>query len=141
MTDGFRTLDGVAVSGRRVLVREDFNVPLQDGKVSDDTRLQVALPTIRRLRDGGAKTILISHFDRPKGKRVPSMSLKPVVAPLAKLIGAPVAFAEDCIGETARDRLEGFCIQRRQFGDVAYGDPTAPAMRLRLPADLVEMHP
>ena len=105
MTDGFRTLDGVAVSGRRVLVREDFNVPLQDGKVSDDTRLQVALPTIRRLRDGGAKTILISHFDRPKGKRVPSMSLKPVVAPLAKLIGAPVAFAEDCIGETARDAV------------------------------------
>jgi phosphoglycerate kinase len=102
MTDGFRTLDGVEVRGRRVLVREDFNVPLQDGKVSDDTRLQVALPTIRRLREGGAKTILISHFDRPKGKRVPSMSLKPVVAPLAELIGAPVAFAEDCIGETAR---------------------------------------
>ena len=97
----FRTLDGVDVKGKRVLVREDFNVPLQDGEVSDDTRLRVALPTIRRLRDGGAKTILISHFDRPKGKRVPSMSLKPVVATLAKLIGAPVAFAEDCVGETA----------------------------------------
>jgi phosphoglycerate kinase len=98
---GFRTLDGVDVRAKRVLVREDFNVPLQDGEVSDDTRLQVALPTIRRLCEGGAKTILISHFDRPKGKRVPSMSLKPVVAPLAKLLGAPVTFAEDCIGETA----------------------------------------
>jgi phosphoglycerate kinase len=98
---GFRTLDGVDVNGRRVLVREDFNVPLHDGEVTDDTRLKVALPTINRLRAGGAKTILLSHFDRPKGKRVPSMSLKPVVAPLAKLLGAPVAFAEDCVGERA----------------------------------------
>ena len=101
MTDGFRTLDGVEVKGKRALVRVDFNVPLQDGVVSDDTRLAAALPTIRRLQAGGAKVILISHFDRPKGKRVPSMSLKPVVAPLEKLLGAPVAFAEDCIGETA----------------------------------------
>ena len=98
----FRTLDGVDVAGKRVLVRVDFNVPLHDGEVSDDTRLEAALPTVRRLRAGGAKVILISHFDRPKGKRVPSMSLLPVVAPLSKLIGAPVAFAEDCVGETAR---------------------------------------
>ena len=101
MTEGFRTLDGVDVKGKRALVRVDFNVPLQDGQVSDDTRLEAALPTIRRLRAGGAKVILISHFDRPKGKRVPSMSLKPVVAPLEKLLGAPVAFAEDCVGELA----------------------------------------
>jgi phosphoglycerate kinase len=98
----FRTLDGVDVKAKRVLVREDFNVPLQGGEVSDDTRLRVALPTIRRLREGGARTILISHFDRPKGKRVPSMSLRPVVGPLAELLGAPVAFANDCIGEAAR---------------------------------------
>jgi len=97
----FRTLDGVDLAGKRVLVRVDFNVPLHDGEVSDDTRLEASLPTIRRLKDGGAKTILISHFDRPKGKRVPSMSLKPIVAPLSKLLGAPVAFAEDCVGETA----------------------------------------
>jgi phosphoglycerate kinase len=101
MSAGFRTLDGVEVRGKRVLVREDFNVPLHEGEVSDDTRLKVALPTIKRLRDGGARVILLSHFDRPKGKRVPSMSLKPVVDPLAKLIRAQVAFAEDCVGETA----------------------------------------
>jgi phosphoglycerate kinase len=97
----YRTLDGVDVAGKRVLVRVDFNVPMENGKVTDDTRLEAALPTIKRLRDGEAKTILISHFDRPKGKRVPSMSLKPVVAPLEQLLGAPVAFANDCVGEPA----------------------------------------
>jgi phosphoglycerate kinase len=109
----FRILDGVDVQGKRVLVREDFNVPLHDGEVSDDTRLRVALPTIRRLRDGGAKVILLSHFDRPKGKRVPSMGLKPVVAPLAKLLGAPVAFADDCVGEAAERAVAAM-----QDGDV-----------------------
>ena len=102
----FRTLDGVDVAGKRVLVREDFNVPLHEGQVTDDTRLKVALPTIEELRKGGAKTILISHFDRPKGKRVPSMSLKPVVAPLEQLLGAKVAFAEDCVGETAKAAVD-----------------------------------
>jgi phosphoglycerate kinase len=108
-----RTLDGVDVAGKRVLVRVDFNVPMQDGEVSDDTRLRAALPTIRRLITGGAKTILISHFDRPKGKRVPAMSLRPVAAPLAELIGRPVAFAEDCIGETVQRAVEAM-----QNGDV-----------------------
>jgi phosphoglycerate kinase len=103
----FRTLDQVDLGGKRVLVRVDFNVPMHDGQITDDTRLRVALPTIALLRKAGAKTILISHFDRPKGKRVPSMSLKPVVAPLAKLVGADVAFADDCIGEPA-ERAEGF---------------------------------
>ena len=98
----FRTLDGVDLKDRRALVRVDFNVPMNDGEVTDDTRLVAALPTIQRLRAAGAKVILLSHFDRPKGKRVPSMSLRPVVEPLAKLIGAPVAFAEDCVGETAQ---------------------------------------
>ena len=102
----YRTLEQVDLRGKRVLVRVDFNVPIQDGKIGDDTRLRAALPTIAELRAAGAKVILISHFDRPKGKRVPSMILKPLVEPLAALIGAPVAFADDCIGEVA-ERAEG----------------------------------
>ncbi len=97
----FRTLDQADLKDKRVLVRVDFNVPMQDGAISDDTRLRAALPTIAKLREGGAKVILLAHFDRPKGKRVPEMSLKPVAEPLAKLVGAPVAFADDCVGPDA----------------------------------------
>ncbi len=103
----FRTLDQADLKGKRALVRVDFNVPMHDGVITDDTRLRAALPTIAELRKAGAKVILLSHFDRPKGKRVPSMSLKPVVESLAKLIGAPVAFADDCVGEVA-ERAEGY---------------------------------
>ena len=95
------TLDSAELKGRRVLVRVDFNTPMADGRVSDDTRLRAALPTIARLRESGAKVILMAHFDRPKGQRVESMSLRPVVAPLAELLGAPVAFADDCVGVAA----------------------------------------
>lgn len=97
----FRTLDDADLQGRRALVRVDFNVPMADGQVSDDTRLRAALPTIEKLRKGGAKTILLAHFDRPKGKRVPEMSLKPVVGPLSKLLGTTVTFADDCVGDDA----------------------------------------
>ena len=98
----FQTLDKADLQGKRALVRVDFNVPMEDGKVSDDTRLRAAVPTIEELRKGGAKVILLAHFDRPKGKVVPSMSLEPLVAPLSKVLGHPVAFAADCIGPTAR---------------------------------------
>ncbi len=98
----FRTLDSADLASRRVLVRVDFNVPMAQGRVTDATRLTAALPTIARLRAAGAKAILLAHFDRPKGQRVPSMSLEPVAAPLSALLGAPVAFAEDCIGEAAK---------------------------------------
>ncbi len=102
----FRTLDDLKITpGLRALVRVDFNVPMEDGKVSDDTRLRSALPTIGDLTAAGAKVILIAHFDRPKGKRVPEMSLKPIVAPLAALLGGPVAFADDCIGHQAEDAV------------------------------------
>jgi len=103
---GFRTLDEAELQGRRALVRVDFNVPMADGRVSDDTRLRAALPTIEKLRAGGAKVILLAHFDRPKGKRVPEMSLKPVVEPLAAILGAPVAFADDCVGEAAASAVQ-----------------------------------
>ncbi len=94
----FRTLDGLDLTGGRALVRVDFNVPMADGAISDDTRLRAAMPTIDRLRAGGAKVILLAHFDRPKGKRVDSMSLRPVVAPLSALLGVDVGFVDDCIG-------------------------------------------
>ena len=110
---GFRTLDDMDAAGKRVLVRVDFNVPMEDGRITDDTRLKAALPTIRELRAKGARVILISHFDRPKGKRVDSMSLRPVVEPLARLIGAPVAFADDCIGPKAQE-----AVARMGDGDV-----------------------
>ena len=97
----FRSLDQADLSQKRALVRVDFNVPMQDGAVSDDTRLRAALPTIEKLRSGGAKVILLAHFDRPKGKRVASMSLAPIAGPLSALLGAPVAFSDDCIGQEA----------------------------------------
>ena len=103
----FRTLDDAAkadggLAGKTALVRVDFNVPMEDGKVTDDTRLRVALPTIQRLRDRGAKVALLAHFDRPKGKVVPSMSLQPVVDDLEMLLGGPVRFAADCVGDEAK---------------------------------------
>ena len=103
----FRTLDDVpALAGKTALVRVDFNVPMEDGRVTDDTRLRVALPTIEKLRDAGAKVALLAHFDRPKGERVPSMSLKPVVDDLERLLGAPVRFADDCVGDEAKAMID-----------------------------------
>ncbi len=102
----FRTLDKVDVRGKRVLVRVDFNVPMKDGAVSDDTRLRAALPTIAKLRDGGARVVLMSHFGRPKGKADPAFSLGPLIEPLANIIGARVAFAPDCVGEAARSAVD-----------------------------------
>jgi phosphoglycerate kinase len=99
----FRTLDDLDVKGKRVLVRADLNVPVADGKVTDATRIARQAPTIRELADKGAKVIVLSHFDRPKGKVVPSMSLKVLVQPLADAIGRKVAFAEDCIGPKAQE--------------------------------------
>lgn len=99
---GLRTLDQAQVAGKRVLVRVDFNVPLVEGRVTDDTRLRAALPTIGFLRDQGARVILMSHLGRPKGERTPSMSLRVLIDPMARLIGAPVAFAEDCAGDLAQ---------------------------------------
>src|SRR6201985_2778015 len=97
----FRTLDDLTVKGKRVLVRADLNVPVADGKVTDATRIERQAPTIRELAEKGAKVIVLSHFDRPKGKVVPSMSLKVLVEPLSKAVGRKVAFAEDCIGPKA----------------------------------------
>ena len=97
----------IDLKGKRVLVRVDFNVPLEerDGKqvVTDDTRIRETLPTINYLREHGAKVLLMSHLGRPKGKPVEKYSLRPVAARLEELIGQPVAFASDCVGKPAED--------------------------------------
>ncbi|MFN4297632.1 MAG: phosphoglycerate kinase [Brevundimonas sp.] len=99
----FRTLSDLTdLSGQTALVRVDFNVPMEGGTVSDDTRLRAALPTINALRDLGAKVVLMAHFGRPRGQPNPEMSLRPVVEPLELLLSAPVWFAEDCIGDAPR---------------------------------------
>ncbi len=100
-----KTLDDVAVSGLRVLVRADLNVPVQNGQIADLTRIERLAPTIRELSDKGAKVIVCSHFDRPNGKPDPALSLRPMAAALSAILGKPVAFAEDCIGPAAEQAV------------------------------------
>jgi phosphoglycerate kinase len=95
------TVRQLQLRGKRALTRVDFNVPLKDGKVGDDTRILASLPTIRFLTEAGAKVILMSHLGRPKGKPDPAQSLRPVAERLSSLLGGPVSFAGDCIGAAA----------------------------------------
>ncbi len=108
-----RTLDDVDVKDKRVLVRADLNVPMHDGEVSDSLRIERLIPTVHDLKAKGAKVILLSHFDRPKGKYVASMSLRPLAKPLGDALGCEVAFADDCIGEEAQKAVDAM-----QAGDV-----------------------
>jgi phosphoglycerate kinase len=98
----FHTLDDIEVRGKRVLLRADLNVPVKDGRVTDATRIERLAPTIRDLADKGARVIVMSHFGRPEKGPDPKLSLKPLVEPLAKAVGRPVAFAEDCVGASAQ---------------------------------------
>jgi phosphoglycerate kinase len=106
VTLGFRRLDDLDVAGRRVFVRVDFNVPIEDGRITDDTRIQASLPTIRHLIDRGATIVLASHLGRPRGRPSPDYSLRPVADRLSELLGRPVRFAGDCVGDTAREAVE-----------------------------------
>jgi len=100
------TIDDINVSGKRVFVRVDFNVPLENGWVADDTRLVASVPTIQKLVNSKARVILASHLGRPKGDPDPRYSLKPVADRLSKLMGRPVMFAEDCIGGPAQSAVQ-----------------------------------
>jgi phosphoglycerate kinase len=97
----FKTLDGADLKGKRVLVRVDLNVPMEAGKVTDTTRIERILPTIREIAEKGGRVVLLAHFDRPKGKVVPEMSLAGVVSTLSEMLGKPVAFGTDCVGPMA----------------------------------------
>jgi phosphoglycerate kinase len=117
----FRTLDQVDVKGKRVLVRVDLNVPLEHGVVTDATRIERVSPAITELADKGAKVILLSHFGRPKGKRDPKESLKPVAAEVARIVKRPVKFVDDCVGEVAEKAVAAMkpgdiiCLENTRF--------------------------
>ena len=102
----FRTLDDLDLDGRTVLIRVDVNVPMEGGRVTDDTRLRAIAPTVRDVMAAGGRAVLLAHFGRPKGKRVAEMSLDRVRPALAEALGVPVAFAADCVGPTAEAALD-----------------------------------
>src|SRR5882757_6881107 len=120
MAKSFRTLDDVDVKGKRVLVRVDLNVPMDNGKVTDVTRLERIAPTLTEISGKGGKVILLAHFGRPKG-RDPKDSLKPVAAVLADLLKKPIAFADDCIGDAAEKAVavmtdgDILCLENTRF--------------------------
>ena len=107
-----KTLDEIGLSGKTVFLRVDFNVPLKDGAVADDTRIVETLPTIRKAIEKGAKIVLASHLGKPKGKRDEKLTLRPVSLRLAELLGRPVRFASDCVGEEVE----------REIGKLSTGD-------------------
>ena len=109
-----KTLDGLDVAGKRVLVRADLNVPVEAGAVADATRIERVLPTIDALRKRGARVVLMSHFGRPKGERSPETSLKPVAVKLKELLGAGVLFLDDCVGPDVEAGIDAM-----KDGDVA----------------------
>src|SRR6202140_5443455 len=120
MTKAFRTLDDVDVWGKRVLLRVDLNVPMEQGRVTDATRLERIAPTITEISDKGGKVILLAHFGRPKGRDA-NDSLKPVAIALAQVIKKPVAFAENCVGEVAAKAIAAMkdgdilCLENTRF--------------------------
>jgi len=120
MSKSFRSLDDVDVKGKRVLLRVDLNVPMENGRVTDATRLERVAPTITEISDKGGKVILLAHFGRPRGPD-PKDSLMPVAAALAQVIKRPIAFADDCVGEVAQEVVAAMrngdilCLENTRF--------------------------
>jgi phosphoglycerate kinase len=137
----FRTLDDTDIKGKRVLVRVDFNVPMQDGEVADVSRIERNSPTITEIADRGGKVILLSHYGRPKG-RDPKESLKPVVNAVARIIGRPIAFAEDCVGPAAEKAVAALkpgdilCLENTRFHNGEEKNDTAFATALARLGDI-----
>jgi phosphoglycerate kinase len=101
-----RSVDDLEVAGRRVLVRSDLNVPLEDGRITDDGRIRASLPTIRSIAERGGRVVVLAHLGRPKGTPDPQYSLRPVANRLGELLGSPVRFATDVVGDSARRAVE-----------------------------------
>ncbi|MGE5815079.1 MAG: phosphoglycerate kinase [Acidobacteriota bacterium] len=101
-----QTIRDIDVRGKRIFLRVDFNVPIKEGRIKDDTRIIASLPTIKYALEQGASVICASHLGRPKGKPNPEMSLRPVAPRLCELLGKPVEFAEDCVGDAARAAID-----------------------------------
>jgi phosphoglycerate kinase len=120
MSNSFRTLDSVDLKGKRVLVRVDLNVPVENGVVTDATRIERVAPALTELADKGAKVILLSHFGRPKGRDIKN-SLKPVAAEVAHIIKRPVKFVDDCVGAQAEAAVAAarngdiLCLENTRF--------------------------
>ena len=137
-----KTLDGIDVAGKRVLVRLDLNVPVKDGKIGDTTRIERASPTILELAEKGARVIVLSHFDRPNGKIVPHMSLRPISAAMRDVLGLDVFFADDCIGPVAEDAVgklepgQVLLLENTRFHEGEEGNDPAYARALASLADI-----
>jgi len=158
------TIEDLDVAGKRVLTRVDFNVPIRDGAVTDDTRIAAAIPTIRLLIERGARVVLMSHLGRPKGEPDPKYTLEPVAKRLAQLLGQEIRFVDDCVGEgalAASERLApgevlllenlrfhpeeeagdpGFAAQLAQLGDVYVDDAFGAAHRAHASISGVTTH-